>query len=231
MLLVLICICVLSSNGQNKTFINKTKEFVTNTVIEKIPDSLLIKMKDTGLIKIGYDSILPNKLFDYVYSEDLSFDNGRLKLGDEIKKLPYNLKRINYSNNSKDDDYLILQTHYYFTKKSYVIEGVKNEDLPNEKKIVLGIIIKDTINCSLKNIRVGDSINKICDNYYISCLRLKKDMLNSKNDQSPKFGKERYIDIRVYENKQRKSENFLRYVWDVDTKKIVRIEVTFNDYF
>jgi len=84
--LSLILFFVLASNGQKNDIYKNTKDFVTNTDVKNIPDSLLNNMSDTGLVKIGYDSFLTNKLFDYMYLEDVSFDRGKLKIGTPLKK-------------------------------------------------------------------------------------------------------------------------------------------------
>jgi hypothetical protein len=37
-------------------------------------------MSDTGLIKIGYDSILTTKHFEYLYLKDITFDKDKITL-------------------------------------------------------------------------------------------------------------------------------------------------------
>lgn len=78
--LSLILFFVLASNGQKNDIYKNTKDFVSNTDVKNIPDSLLNKMSDTGLIKIGYDSILTTKLFEYLYLKDITFDKDKITL-------------------------------------------------------------------------------------------------------------------------------------------------------
>jgi|688.fasta_scaffold681183_1 hypothetical protein len=78
--LSLILFFVLASNRQKNDIYKNTKDFVTNTDVKNIPDSLLNKMSDTGLIKIGYDSILTTKHFEYLYLKDITFDKDKITL-------------------------------------------------------------------------------------------------------------------------------------------------------
>jgi hypothetical protein len=78
--LSLILFFVLASNGQKNDIYKNTKDFVSNTDVKNIPDSLLNKMSDTGLIKIGYDSILTTKLFEYLYLKDITIDKDKITL-------------------------------------------------------------------------------------------------------------------------------------------------------
>jgi len=222
--LPLILFFVLASNGQKKVIYKNTKDFVTNTDVKNIPDSLLNKMSDTGLIKIGYDSFLTTKLFEYLYLKDITFDKGKITLNAFIKKLPYKFYKKRY-NNGADEDYLVVQTHYFFTKKSYLIEGGNKG-----QEIVIGIITNDSsISNSIYDIRVGDSISKFCKFYPISCIEIKNKLATYGNSKSLFTRKENFVDIDIYENKQKQSEYFLRYVWDIEVKKIIRIEVVVND--
>jgi hypothetical protein len=101
--LPLILFFVLASNGQKKVIYKNTKDFVTNADVKDMPDSLLSKMSDTGLIKIGYDTILTTKLFEYLYLKDITFDKGKITLNAFIKKLPYKFYKKRYNNGADED--------------------------------------------------------------------------------------------------------------------------------
>lgn len=231
MLFILICICVLSSEGQNITFNKKTKKFVTNLEIEKIPDTLLSKMRDTGLIKIGYNSFYTTKLFEYIFINDISFDGGKLKINLPLKKALSLYPKITFKKlKIKDieaEDGFWEQSSYFVSEKSYFYAEA---DMDGKNNKVLSIIIQDNkIKMDKISLNVGDPITKICDYFEVSCMELKRKLDTSIKNKNPLVGIEQYVDIDLYENNQKISNNFLRYVWNQDTQKIIRIEVTFNN--
>lgn len=221
---LITCFFILSCFDKNVKIKDKNKGIVLDKDLKRIPDSFVGRIQDTGLIKIGYNSKLSTKLFEYIYLNDISFDSNKLQLNILLKDLPYKLNKKEFSNGA-DEDYLVLQTHCYFTEKSYLIQGGEKG-----KEIAVGIIINDSsINNSIYNIRVGDSIIKINHYFYISRHKIEKELDDDIKDKIQNFGTERFVDIYIYENKEKMSDYFLRYIWDIYTKKIVRIEVKFND--
>lgn len=231
-IIALVFIFILSCNEENKKIENQNKGIVLDKDLKVIPDSCVSRIQDTGFIKIGYNSKLTTKLFEYIYINDITFNGGKLKIGlslkDALQNYPnYKFKKLRIKDYEAKDGFW-EQESYFISDKSYFFAGTLAIE---ENSKILSIVSKDTfLKLDKINIKVGDNIIVICDYFNISCKELKKrfDTL-TKEWQTSSIG-EQYIDIELYQTKDKKSDYFLRYVWDIETRKIIRIEVKYNDF-
>lgn len=219
---------VFYSSCNSQDYLKKLeKESIEKHKYDYLPDSIKNQITDKGIIKIAYDSLLTTKLYEYIFLKDLSFDNGKIKLHDTINKMPYQFKKIDYSNGAEDEEYLILETHYYYTKKSFILKGVLNEDKLGQVYINIGIVVQDSINNSICDLKVGDTITKIPKYFKYAYEPIRIELDTSIKNKQPNFGNERCVSIPIKIDKKTGSSYWLRYICDINTRKIIRIEATY----
>lgn len=128
----MICICELSCKGQN----NIKKKYEEEIEAKVKSESLLNKTRDTGIIKIGYDSLVTTKYFEFIFLRDLSFNNGKLKINMPLSTFKKNFSNVTFESKRIDDieaeEGFWIEPRYYYNGENYVVsDALFNE---NQKK-------------------------------------------------------------------------------------------------
>jgi hypothetical protein len=213
-------------------FINNCKSQIHKKIFEKnnnleLSSNDRILSIDTSIIKIGYDSLVATKYFEFIYLRDLSFDNGKLKINMPLSTFKKNFSNITFESKRIEDieaeDGFWNEPRYYYNGENYVV----SDALFNEKqKKILSICVKNKKSIIDKiDLKVGDSITKIPKYFNYAFKYIRDELDKSIKNKQPNFGNERYVDISIYRDRDTRSDYWLRFVCDIISKKIIRIEV------